>query len=226
MHCTRLLVDLNTQRDFLCPEGAVRVLNCAMILPRIRALMRWARRQRVPVVSTVDAHRPGEPGNGIPRHCIDGTNGQEKLAFTLLPNRLLVEADNTHGLDRQLLAHYSQVIFRKRTRDVMGNPKADRLFSDLDSDELYVFGITVEHSVRPFVLGLLARRRAVSVVHDACGWWDPADAELAFRQMATKGARLVATEQLMAEVADARRQVSVLHRLSRRRRSARASRRG
>lgn len=220
MHLKRVIIDLNTQRDFLCPEGTVRVLNRRLVLPAIRVLMRWARRQRVPVISTIEAHRPGEPTNSAPRHCIDGTRGQQKLAFTLLPKRILVEADNTHSLPLDLLAHYRQVIFRKRTRDIMTNPKADRLFSQLQADVMYVFGMTAESTVKPFVLGLLARRQPVTVIRDACGWWDTADADLAFRQMAAKGAELIGTSQLISEIAAPSRQAAVLLRFSRRRASA------
>jgi nicotinamidase-related amidase len=223
MYLKRIIIDLNTQRDFLCPDGAVRVLNRRLVLPPLRMLMRWARRQRVPVISTVEAHRPGEPTNSNPRHCIDGTTGQQKLAFTLLPNRVLVEADNTHSLPLDLLDQHGQVIFRKRTRDVMNNPKADRFFSELRAEMMYVFGMTVENTVKPFVLGLLARRQPVTVIRDACGWWDPADADMAFRQMVAKGAQMLPTGELVSEITGPSRQAAVLRRFSRRRSSTRST---
>jgi nicotinamidase-related amidase len=226
MELRRVLVDLNTQRDFLCPNGAVRVLNWIFVLPRVRALMRWARRARVPVISSIEAYRPAEPLNRLPRHCIDGTDGQQKLAFTLLPNRILVEADNTYALAPDLLEQYRQVIFHKRTRDLMRNPKADRMFSELRAREFCVFGMTAETSVRSLVLGLLSWRRRVAVVRDACGWWDGQEADLAFRQMEAKGARLVETGELLSEVAGPERQAEVLRRFSKRARTARASGRG
>src|SRR5437879_1336806 len=80
----RVVLDLNTQCDFLLPRGAVPVSNRAAVVPKIRQMMDWARLQGVPVISSVDAHRPGEPINGTPRHCVDDTFGQQKLPFTLL----------------------------------------------------------------------------------------------------------------------------------------------
>lgn len=217
MSIKQLLIDLNTQRDFLCRDGAVKVVNRIQVLPAVRAIIRWARIQQVPIVSTIEAHRPNETTNTRPRHCIDGSLGQRKLPFTLLPGRILVEADNTHALPTDLLSRYRQIIFRKRTADLLANPKADRLLSHLDVENIYVFGMTVETSVKPLVLGLLARNRPVSVIADACGWWDPLEADLAFRQMATKGARLIQTADLVGQVASPSRPGPAPRRLSRRR---------
>jgi len=201
----RVLIDLNTQHDFLAKDGTLPALNRKTVLPRIRLAMRWARRLDIAVISTIDAHRRGESNPEMPLHCIDGTPGQQKVPFTLLPNRLMIEADNTHALPSNLLTEYDQVILRKRTRDIMSNPKADRLFTEMRADYVYIMGMSVEDSVKPLALSLMARGRAVTIISDACGWWSEAEADLAFRQMHAKGATLVETGQLLAEAATLRR---------------------
>src|SRR5262245_50540367 len=107
----RVLVDMNTQCDFLLPKGALPVANRNHILPNIRKLMNWARNQRMPVISSLEAHRPGEPIKGLPPHCIDRTSGQKKLPFTLMPKRIMLHGDNTIDVPFEIFRKFQQVIF-------------------------------------------------------------------------------------------------------------------
>jgi nicotinamidase-related amidase len=200
----RVLVDMNTQCDFLLPIGAVPVANRIQILPNIRRLMTWARLQGLPIISTLECHRPAESANGLPPHCIDRTAGQRKLPFTLMPKRIILHGDNTLDLPLDPFRRYQQLIFTKRMLDFLSNPKADRLINSLSAKCLIVFGNIAEKCVKAAVLGLLTRRHRTVVVADACGFWCPADADLAFRQMEAKGALLVTAEQLCTGAADDR----------------------
>ena len=148
------------------------------------------------------------PQRGLPQHCIDHTNGQKKLPFTLLPKRILLHGDNTIDVPYEVFRKYQQVIFTKRDRDFFNNPKADRLINSLDVNHLIVFGVVTEYCVKAAVLGLMTRRQRVVVVTDACGHWSPSEHELAFRQMDAKGAILVTTEELVSGAADERIQNS------------------
>ncbi len=196
----RVLVDLNTQCDYLLPTGAAPVLNRAHIVPNIRRLMDWARHSATPVVSSLNANRPTDNFNGTPRHCIDQTPGQRKLPFTLLPRRILLPGDNTLDLPIDLLRRYRQVIFPKHARDLLTNPKADRLLTDIPAAHLIIFGMVCEHCVKATVLALLTRQRNVVVVRDACGFWNQSEADLALRQMEAKGAFLFTADQIVTNV--------------------------
>ncbi len=200
----RILVDLNTQCDLLLPRGALPVTNRAEILPNIRKLMNWGRIDAHPIISTLEAHRPGESIRGLPSYCVDRTPGQRKLPFTLLPRRIVCTGDNTFDLPLDIFRRYQQVVFTKRNRDFLSNPKADRLVNAISSHHLVVFGTVAEHCVKAAVLGLLARQHRIAVVTDACGFWSAGDAELAMRQLDAKGAVLVTTEELISGAADER----------------------
>lgn len=194
----RIVLDLNTQCDFLLPRGACPVLNRAEILPNVRRIMEWARSACIPVVSSVDAHRPNEPLNGLPRHCVDETFGQQKLPFTLLPRRIVLANDNTLDVPCDLLIRHRQVILAKRSQDFLNNPKADRLLTELSVKYFVVFGVATEICVKAVVLGLIARQRNVVLVHDALGHWNSAEADFALRQMDAKGAKLTTTDELVS----------------------------
>lgn len=192
-----ILLDLNTQCDFLMPRGAMPVLNRDVMVPNLRRLMEHARSHALPVISSMDAHRPEEPIHGAPRHCIDNTYGQRKLPFTLLPRRLVLSSDNTLDVPADVFARHRQIIMAKRSRDFLNNPKADRLIGDLPVEYYVVFGVATEMCVKSVVLGLIARRRPVVVVTDALGHWNAAEAELAVRQMTAKGAVAATTEEIL-----------------------------
>lgn len=194
----RVVLDLNTQCDFLLQRGALPMINRAEIVPNIRRLMEWARAARVPVISSIDAHRVAEPLNGTPAHCIDNTVGQQKLPFTLLPRRILLAGDNTLDIPRDVLLRYRQVIMAKRSKDFLNNPKADRLITEVGCKYFIVFGVATELCVKSVVLGLIARHRRVVLVADAVGHWNAEDADLAIRQMSAKGTLAATTDEVVS----------------------------
>lgn len=204
----RVLIDLNTQCDFLLPGGALPVANRAELVPKIRKLMNWARTEHVPVISSLEAHRPGESFHGLPPHCIDRTQGQRKLPFTLLPRRILLQGDNTLDVPSDPFRRHQQVILTKRCIDFLGNPKADRLINTLSPHHWIIFGVPTSRCVKSVALGLLARRLRVVVVTDACGHWSEIDGVHACRQMEAKGAFMLTTDQLISGQMD-----GVLHAL-------------
>ncbi len=180
--------------------------NRAAVISNIRALMGWAREQEVPVVSCIQAFRPTDDLNGCPRHCIDGTPGQKKMPFTLLSKRVLIKADNSYAVPIDLMQQHHQVIFRKRTEDLLANPKADRLLNDLQPDRFILFGVGLETWIRLLALGLMIRQKRMCVVSDACGYWNPVAADLTLRQLEAKGVQIAKTQELIVtEPAPSRR---------------------
>ncbi|MBI1825983.1 MAG: isochorismatase family protein [Planctomycetes bacterium] len=192
-----VLLDVNTQRDFCAPDGSCPVVNIAELVRGLRITVAWARRNHVPVVSSVESHRPFElSDSGTPIYCVDGSNGQHKLGFTLFPLRTKVEVDNTLSLPIDLFDNHQQVIFRKRTDDLLLNPKADRLLSQLPTDEFTLCGTGLETSIKAAALALLARGKRVCIIVDACGYWNRSAADLALRQIVAKGALLITVDHL------------------------------
>lgn len=202
-----VLVDLNTQRDFCDSGGARPVANREGLLPTLRRLIAWTKRNQVPLVSSLQSCRSGELSSTQSYACcLDGSPGQQKIEFTIMPCRVQVEVDNTLTVSTELFDQCQQVIFRKRTEDLLANPKADRFLTNLPAQEFIVFGNALEIDIKAVTLGLLARNKTVAVVRDACGFWDAARADLAVRQMEAKGATVVTVDGLLT------RKLSRLHR--------------
>jgi nicotinamidase-related amidase len=198
-----VLVDVNTQHDFCDPCGAFPVANIPELIPALRRVVAWAKRNHLPLVSSLESHRPLElSDSGTPIHCVDGSCGQRKLSFTLFPARTNIEVDNTFAVPFDLFQRWQQVIFRKRSDDLLLNPKADRLLTQLPVREYLVFGTGLEGSVKAIALALMARGKRVGVVVDACGYWSRGTADLALRQLTAKGAQLVTTAELAVRRVD------------------------
>jgi nicotinamidase-related amidase len=191
----QILIDIDTQRDFLLAEGKACIRNHRRVLAHIRRVMAWARWLHIPIVSTAEVY-PSNNGDDALHHCIDGTEGQKKIGYTLLNDRVIFAADGNTDLPRDMLRRHRQIILHKRCVDPFDEPRIDRLLSELRASEFILVGTSLEGAVKMTALGLLQRGKNVTVVIDAVGTHDKKDANLTLRKMETKGARLIETRKL------------------------------
>jgi nicotinamidase-related amidase len=190
----QVIIDVNTQRDFLLADGKACIRNHRRVLAHIRRLMAWARRKDIPIISTCDIY---PNNNGDENHCcVDGTDGQKKVRYTLLENRATFPADGNTDLPRDMMRQYRQVIFHKRCVDPFDEPRIDRLLSEVRAGEFVLIGNCAEDAIKAMALGLLQRGKKVTVVVDAVGSHNKKDAQMALRKMQAKGARLIETKAL------------------------------
>jgi len=191
----QILVDIDTQRDFLLAAGKACIGNHRRVLAHIRRVMAWARCRNIPIISTAEIH-PNHNGEDQDCYCIDGTEGQKKIRYTLFNNRLSFPADGCTDLPRDMLRRYRQVILHKRCVDPFDEPRIDRLLSEVKANEFILVGTSLEGAVQATALGLLQRGKKVTVVLDAVGSHNKREAKLALRKMETKGAKLIETRKL------------------------------
>lgn len=169
------------------------VRNHRRVLSNIRRVAAWARRNNICLISTTQAY---PRNNHKAAFCIDGTTGQKKISYTLRKNRTAFAADGSTDLPRDILRTYDQVIFQKRGIDPFQEPRLDRLFSELRADEFIVLGTGTESAIKATALGLLQRKKKVTVVVDATGSHNNRKADFALRQVKAKGARLIEAKSL------------------------------
>ena len=188
----RVLVDVDTQKDFLIACGASCIKNHRRILMNIRRAYAWARTRHIRVISTALC-KPGKNGD---KFCIAGTDGQKKVSYTLRNKRFIFEADNSTDLSRDLFTRFDQIILNKRCENPFDEPRVERLLTELKADEFVVIGALGEGAVASTVLGLLQRGKRVVVLTDAVGVLDRHAADIAFRKMKAKGAILSETKNI------------------------------
>ncbi len=203
----KVLIDVNTQQDFFLAGGKACIRNHRRVLAHIRRVIAWARIKNIPIISTCYVY---PSNNGDANHyCVDGTDGQKKIHYTLLQNRVTFAADGSTDLPRDMLRQYRQIIFHKRCIDPFDEPRIDRLLSEVRAGEFILIGACAEDAIKATALGLLQRGKKVAVVVDAVGTHDKKDAQMALRKMQAKGAKLIETKALAGT--SHLRQVGVCH---------------
>ena len=190
----QILIDIDTQKDFLLAGGKACIRNHRRVLAHIRRMMAWARSKNVPIISTAEVY-PSNNGDDTAGYCIDGTDGQKKIHYTLVNNRICFAADGNTDLPRDMLRRHRQVILHKRCVDPFDEPRIDRLLSELRASEFILVGASLEGAVKMTALGLLQRGKKVTIIIDAVGTHNNKDAKLALRKMETKGAKLIETKK-------------------------------
>src|ERR1051326_7353663 len=179
--------DIDTQRDFLYPAGALYVPKAERIVPAIAQLNRYAARHGIPVVSTVDAHTEDDPEFRVwPHHCVAGTHGQRKAEATVLERRVVIP-----NRDCELVINgVEQIVVEKQTVDVFTVPNLHRVLALLNADAYVVYGVVTEICVLYAVRGLLMTGKPVTVVTDAVETLRAEDSVRALDEACSAGARL------------------------------------
>lgn len=189
-----VIIDVDTQRDFFRDSGLACVYDHKSVLTNIRKVMTWGRLRNIPVISTVPTYDISHPF----RHSyLAETDGQEKLSYTLRNKRISFDAMDCTDLPLGILDSYDQVILHKRCFDPFEEPRADRMFTELQAYECILIGAVMEDAVKATVLGLLARQKNVTILVDAIGLWNKSEARVALRYMWAKGAKLIDTKHLL-----------------------------
>ena len=191
----QIIIDIDTQKDFLLAGGKACIRNHRRVLVHIRRVMAWARSQHVLIISTAEVY-PDDNGESAIGYCIDGTDGQKKIRYTLFKDRISFAADGNTDLPRDMLRQHRQIILHKRCVDPFDEPRIDRLLSEVRANEFILVGASLEGAVKMTALGLLQRGKKVTVIVDAVGTHNKKEAKLALRKMETKGAKLVETKKL------------------------------
>ncbi len=190
--------DVDTQVDFMLPGGKLYVPGAEKIIPNLRRLTDAARKGRLLIVSSADAHTPqDEEFRQWPPHCLKGTPGQQKIPETLMEDFCVVP--NEGGIALPNLLGCRQVILEKQKLDVFTNPNTKAVLEQLGNEaEFVVYGVVTEHCVRCAARGLLESGRRVSMVTDAIQALDATAAKQTLHELNAQGARLITAEQALA----------------------------
>ncbi len=190
----RILVDVDTQREFFIAAGAACIRNHRRVLANIRRVVAWARLKNIRMISTARVYDNGtKDRNG----CLESSDGPKKISYTVRERRISFAADGCTDLPRNIFKQYDQVILGKRSIDPFEEPRADRMLSELRANEFILIGGTVEGAIKATALGLLARRKNVTILTDAVGSRDKAAAQIALRKIEATGAKLAETKAML-----------------------------
>jgi nicotinamidase/pyrazinamidase len=187
-----VFVDIDTQRDFLDPSGALYVPGSAEIVPNLARLTEFARTHDIPILATACNHFPDDPElKQFPPHCMAGTPGQERVAATSCSDSIVL--DVAERLDSKLPRHLTLL---KRELDVFSRLDAGDLVAQYKRNEptFVVYGVATDYCVRAAVEGLMERQCQVAIVADAVRAIDPSVEADLLSSWARRGALLTVTD--------------------------------
>jgi nicotinamidase-related amidase len=208
-----VILDLNTQKDLLSPDGINPVFQPEKLYDPLKKLFAYAQRNQVPVISTRFHHltTPGQRGGlGITGPgkliCHPSTPGYQKMPFTNLRKRKEWPLDCGTDFPVDGFRTTQQFIFDIPSLNLFECPRLDRLLSEATADIFLITGMPLEWTVRTTVLGMLARRHKVMMVSDCLGMWDPYEGDMALRQVESKNVQWLTIDQVAERFSQAARQ--------------------
>jgi nicotinamidase/pyrazinamidase len=166
-----ILWDVDTQADFMLPDGKLYVPGAEETVPAMKRLVDAARSAGVVHVASADDHELTDAEisdtpdfeTTYPPHCLRGTRGARKLPETEQedPVPLTLERVPERYLDGR------EFLLLKKSFDVFTNPNADALIERLDPDEIVLFGVATDVCDDAAIRAFLQRGRQVRFVEDA-----------------------------------------------------------
>jgi nicotinamidase/pyrazinamidase len=194
---TIFFLDVDTQRDFMLPGGALYVPGAERIIPKLRRLFDFAKKNDVFILSSADAHSQDDAEfKEFPPHCVRGTEGQRKIDDTLLPRPLIIENKPADRNFIETARKHRQIIVEKQVLDVFSNPSTEKLIRALPP-HAFAFGVTTEYCVKLATLGLRRAGVKTVVISDAICALTPESGQKAIEEMRRAGVDFVTTETLM-----------------------------
>jgi len=206
----RILWDVDTQVDFMLPEGKLYVHGAEETIPAMARLVGAARSAGIVHVASADDHELHDPElsdepdwqNTYPPHCLRGTRGAERIPETKQDDPLpLTDVPFPPGLLPELVAGRRDVLLLKKSFDVFTNPNTAALLEVLDPDEVILFGVATDVCDDAAVLGLLARGRRVRFVEDAARGLDSSRVARCTGVWRARGVSFTTADEVVAALA-------------------------
>jgi len=205
----RVLWDVDTQHDFMLPEGKLYVPGAEEAAPAMARLVAAARAAGVVHVASADDHELNDPEisdepdfrNTFPPHCLRGTPGAEKVPetkqsdpfpFSLVPF--------PPGLIPELVEGRRELLLLKKNFDVFTNPNTDALLAALDPEEIVVFGVATDVCDDAAIQGFLRRGRRVRFVEDAARGLDEERVAACTASWREGGVEFTTADELIADL--------------------------
>jgi nicotinamidase/pyrazinamidase len=166
-----VLWDVDTQIDFMLPDGKLYVPGAEETVPAMKRLVDAARAAGVVHVASADDHELTDAENSTepdflrtyPPHCLRGTRGARKIPETDQEDPVPLALE----LVPDLYLEGREFLLLKKSFDVFTNPNTERILDRLGPDEIVVFGVATDVCDDAAIRGFLARGLKVRFVEDA-----------------------------------------------------------
>ena len=201
--------DVDTQVDFMRPEGKLYVPGAVEIGPALDELTRAAARPGIVRVASVCDHVLEDDEisdtpdfrNTFPPHCLRGAPGQAKVPETALADPLVVpnRPEDPALLASRLARHAGEVLIEKNHFDVFTNPNTSAVLDTLAPDTIVVYGVAQDVCDAHAIAGFLKRGGLrVVFVEDAARPIDAARGAALLADWKRQGVEVMRTAEVLA----------------------------
>ncbi len=160
-----LFWDVDTQYDFMRPEGRLYVPGAEGIIDTIDKVRHFALDNGFSMLADMDWHKDGNPEisnepdfiDTFPPHCMAGKAGSERVGYLgslpidIIPNQAINEAELHKMTDKEQF----HLVIQKETLDVFTNLNTMALISISKPKSIVIFGVALDLCVLQTVEGLL-----------------------------------------------------------------------
>ncbi|MHC4425634.1 MAG: isochorismatase family protein [Planctomycetota bacterium] len=156
--------DVDTQFDFMRPEGKLYVAGAETIIDTVSDVRRFALENGYSIVADVDWHSPENKEisdtpdfeQTFPPHCMAGEPGSERVGFLgELPIECVqIDEMDTDAIQKLTCKEQFHIVIRKDSLDVFSNSNTDKLLELIKPKKVVVFGVALDFCVYYVVRGL------------------------------------------------------------------------
>jgi nicotinamidase/pyrazinamidase len=160
-----LFWDVDTQYDFMRPEGRLYVPGAEGIIENVSEARHFALENGYSIIASTDWHREGnkeisnkpDMKTAFPPHCMANKPGSERVGYIgelpidVVPNTEMSEGDIQKLVDKKQF----HIVIRKEELDVFLNPNTGTILRLLKPRKAVVFGVALDLCLRMAVEGLV-----------------------------------------------------------------------
>ncbi len=203
--------DVDTQFDFMKPQGALYVPGAQEIIDKVGAVRRFALENGYSILSDADWHRMDNPEisaqpdmkTTFPPHCMAGTPGAERVGDLGSRPVDYVEIDEADIAQLRKLAQKDQfhIVIRKQSLNVFDNPNTHKLVDFIRPEHVIVFGVALDCCVY-YVLRELSKHKGVrlSLLTDATKGLHTRPDEEVYDELRQRGVEITTFEQIREQI--------------------------
>jgi len=156
--------DVDTQFDFMRPEGKLYVPGAESIIDRVSEVRKFALENGYSMIADIDWHSTNDEEisdapdfkQTFPPHCIAGSPGSERVGYLGNVPIGYVEIDKMSDDSLKELVDKDQfhIVIKKDSIDAFDNPNTDRLVELVKPKVMAVFGVALDFCVYYVLRGL------------------------------------------------------------------------
>lgn len=195
-----VFIDIDTQFDFIMPQGKLYVKGAKELIPDFRLLTQLALKNDILIISSVDTHLKNDPEfKQFPSHCVKGSPGQKKIPETLLKRHILLPGKILNrGELFSRIKSYKQLIVEKDNVDTFMDLNILRILKPFKI--AFVYGLALDYCVKAAVLDLLKAGLKINLVVDATRAIDHKGGKLLLAQFKKSSVQLIKTKDVLSEI--------------------------